>query len=246
MILAGLIMILLLAGVLAWLSERWGSHWPRWIALAALSIDLVFGLIRWIAPADQIQLSRPGAWMAEVNVPWIPRFGISLHLALDGLSLLLILLTLFLGTAAVAASWNEIRNRIGFFHFNVLWVLAGVLGVFMAMDLFLFFVFWEVMLVPMYLLISIWGHERRAYAAIKFFLFTQAGGLLMLIAILALSVIHYRQTDVITFDYLKLLGTRIDPNTELWLMLGFFAAFAVKLPAVPIHTWLPDAHTEAP
>lgn len=246
MILAWLIMILPFAGMLAWLSERWGPRWPRWIALAALSVDLVFGVVQWLAPADELQFSRPDVWMAEVIIPWIPRFGISVHLALDGLSLLLVLLTLFLGIAAVAASWNEIRERVGFFHFNVLWVLAGVLGVFMAMDLFLFFVCWELMIVPMYLLISIWGHERRAYAAIKFFIFTQAGGLLMLIAILGLSVTHYRQTDVVTFDYVKLLGTTIDPNTELWLMLGFFAAFAVKLPAVPIHTWLPDAHTEAP
>jgi NADH-quinone oxidoreductase subunit M len=165
---------------------------------------------------------------------------------MDGLSLLLVLLTLFLGLMSVAASWTEITKQVGFFHFNLLWVLAGVLGVFVAMDLFLFFVFWEVMLVPMYFLISVWGHENRVYAAVKFFLFTQAGSLLMLIAILGLVFVHYQNSGILTFDYTSLLGTAMDPALAMWLMLGFFAAFAVKLPVVPFHTWLPDAHTEAP
>jgi NADH-quinone oxidoreductase subunit M len=147
---------------------------------------------------------------------------------------------------SVGCSWTEIRERIGFFHFNLLWSLSGVLGVFLALDLFLFFFFWEMMLVPMYFLISIWGHENRIYAAIKFFIFTQASSLLMLIAILALVFIHQQSTGVYTFDYFDLLGTSVDPDTAFWIMLGFFIAFAVKLPIVPFHTWLPDAHTEAP
>ena len=117
---------------------------------------------------------------------------------------------------------------------------------FTALDLFLFYFLFEMMLVPMYFLIAMWGHERRVYAAVKFFLFTQIGGLLMLVSILALYVIHGRQTGVYTFDYLQLLGTHLSLATATWLMLGFFAAFAVKLPAVPLHTWLPDAHTQAP
>ena len=135
-----------------------------------------------------------GPWIAELSGQWIPRFGISLHLAMDGLSLLLVLLTLFLGLMSVAASWTEITKQVGFFHCTLLWVLAGVLGVFLAMDLFLFFVFWEVMLVPMYFLISIWGHENRVDAAVKFFLFTQAGSLLMLFAIRGLTLIRYQYT----------------------------------------------------
>jgi NADH-quinone oxidoreductase subunit M len=170
----------------------------------------------------------------------------SIHLALDGLSLLLVILTCFLGLLAVAASWSEIQERVGLFHANVLWVLTGVMGVFLALDLLLFYVFWEVMLVPMYFLISLWGHENRVYAAIKFFIFTQASSLLMLVAILALALLHHQHTGVYTFDYMQLLGTPIAASTAMWLMLGFVIAFVVKLPAVPVHTWLPDAHTEAP
>ena len=127
-----------------------------------------------------------------------------------------------------------------------MWVLAGIVGVFLAVDLFLFYFAWELMLIPMYFLIVIWGHERRVYAAMKFFLFTQFSGLLMLIAILALYFIHHQATGVYTFEYSELLGTQLSPGAELWIMLGFFVAFAVKLPVVPLHTWLPDAHTEAP
>lgn len=246
MILVLLITLLMLGGLVAWVSERVGSNWPRWVALGTTLVGLCaigFDAIPHLLD-DAERASNP--WLREYHVPWIPRFGIGLHLAMDGLGFVLIVLTLILGMVAVIASWTEITTGIGFFHFNLLWVLAGIVGVFVAMDLFLFFVFWELMLVPMYLLISIWGHERRSYAATKFFLFTQAGGLLMLISILALSIVHYRQTGVTTFDYFALLGTSLPADTEFWLMLGFFAAFAVKLPIVPLHPWLPDAHTEAP
>jgi NADH-quinone oxidoreductase subunit M len=172
--------------------------------------------------------------------------GIRFHLALDGLGYVLVLLTLGLGILAVLASWTEIRERVGFFHFNLLWTLAGIIGVFLALDLFLFFFFWELMLVPMYLLILMWGHENRTYAALKFFLFTQAGGLFLGAAIVGLVFVHQQGTGELTFDYDRLLGTQMGRDVAFWLMLGFFVAFAVKLPAVPLHTWLPDAHTEAP
>jgi len=146
----------------------------------------------------------------------------------------------------VLCSWSEIQEQVGFFHFNLLATVAGIIGVFLATDLILFYFFWEIMLVPMYLLIRIWGHENRAYAAIKFFLFTQAGALAMLVAILALYFLHGQQTGTYTFDYFQLIGTTLNPAASMLIMLGFFAAFAVKLPAVPFHTWLPDAHTEAP
>jgi NADH-quinone oxidoreductase subunit M len=156
------------------------------------------------------------------------------------------MLTFLLGIMSVLTSWREIQHGIGFFHFNLMWILAGITGVFLAMDLFLFYFSWELMLVPMYFLIAVWGHERRVYAAVKFFIFTQLSGLLMLIAILALYFIHHRATGVYTFEYEALLGTPLTPHTALLLMLGFFVAFAVKLPMVPLHTWLADAHTEAP
>src|SRR2546426_9970891 len=185
MILVCLIAILLVAGALAAMAARWSALWPRWIALAAVSIDFILGLAIWIRNLGRADLLRPNAWIEEFDRPWIPQFGIHLHLAMDGLSLLLVLLTFFLGIISVLASWSEIRRSVGFFHLNLMWILAGIVSVFVAIDLFAFYFAWELMLVPMYFLIAVWGHERRVYAAIKFFLFTQLSGLLMLIAILA-------------------------------------------------------------
>src|SRR5512136_2326374 len=140
-------------------------------------------------------------WLAEFYLTWIPRFGIGFHLAMDGVSLLLIALTVLLGFMAVSSSWTEIRKRQGFFYFNLLTCLAGTIGVFLAADLFLFFFFWELMIIPMYFLISIWGHENRTYAAIKFVIFTQVSSLFLLLAIVVLVLIIHNHTDVYTFDY---------------------------------------------
>lgn len=239
MILLWLILIPLVAGILSSLPGRSRAQISRWLALGALSLDLILTATLWTGMRDA------GPWI-EFDKSWIPEFGIRFHLALDGLSFALILLTFFLGLMAVLASWSEIDERIGFFHFNLLWVLAGITGVFLAVDLFLFYLFWELMLVPMYFLIGIWGHGRKIYAAIKFFLFTQISGLFMLVSIVALAILHQRSTGMYSFDYQSLLNSPLSPGVARLLMLGFFAAFAVKLPAVPFHTWLPDAHTEAP
>jgi NADH-quinone oxidoreductase subunit M len=245
MILLSLILILLLGGLASWIVARRNVTAARWIALATVSADFVATVGLWIASAGRSPAAS-GRWFEECNFDWIPQFGIHLHLAIDGLSLALLLLTFFLGIMAILSSWTEIRQRVGFFHFNLLWVLAGITGVFLAADLFVFYLFWELMLVPMYFLIGIWGHERRIYAATKFFLFTQLSGLLMLVAIISLAVLHQKATGVLTFDYEQLLNTTLSPRAALLLMLGFFIAFAVKLPIFPLHTWLPDAHTEAP
>ena len=250
MILLGLIAILLIGGLLAAAAGRWSRDWPRWIALAATLLGFLISVGLWVGQADHVTALPPPAapvvWTAQLDWNWIPRFGIRFHLAMDGLSLLLVVLSFFLGTIAVLASWTEIQEAVGFFHFHLLWTLAGVVGVFLAADLFLFYFSWEMMLVPMSFLIFLWGHERRVYAAIKFFLFTQLSGLLMLAAMLALVVAHARQTGTVTFAYADLLGTPLSSRAARWMMLGFFAAFAVKLPMVPFHPWLPDAHTEAP
>src|SRR6185312_4935272 len=184
-------------------------------------------------------------WREEMDWSWIPQFGIHFHLGMDGLSFLLVLLTLFLGVVAVVVSWTEIATAVGFYYFNLLLILAGILGVLLALDLFLFYFSWELMLVPMYFLIAVWGRERRAYAAAKFFLFTQLSGLLMLIAILALYFLHHQTSGVYTFEYQDLLGTQLTPHAAMWIMLGFLSAFVVKLPMFPFHTWLPDAAAEA-
>ncbi|ULA70069.1 MAG: hypothetical protein LZF62_480268 [Nitrospira sp.] len=246
MILVWLIVIPLAAGMLAWLSARWNTQLPRWISLAATAFDLVLSLVMWIRGDRTVPVAAPAVWFAEVDWTWVPQFGIHFHLGVDGLSLLMLVLTFFLGLMSVLCSWTEIQDKIGFFHFNLMWMLAGIAGVFLALDLFLFYFAWELMLIPMYFLIAIWGHERRIYAAIKFLLFTQLSGLLMLIAILALYFMHHQTTGLYTFQYGDLLGTQLTRGAELWIMLGFIIAFAVKLPVVPLHAWLPDAHSEAP
>lgn len=242
MILAWILLIPVIGGLAAWYLGRMNQSFPRSVSLAALVIDFFFLILLW----DKDRAGEAEPWLYETIWKWIPESGISFHLALDGLSLLLSILTVFLGIAAVLSSWTEIRERAGFFYLNLLLVIAGILGTFLALDLFIFYFFWELMLIPMYFLIALWGHENRHYASIKFFIFTQAGSLLMLIAILGLYFMHGRATGVYSFDYAVLLSTPMSPKTEFWLMLGFLAGFAVKLPAIPVHTWLPDAHTEAP
>lgn len=239
------IAILLGAGVLSWLVGGKSPKAARWICLLALVVDLALVVEFWLSGPGSA-LPAGGGWMDRFQVDWIPAFGITFHLAVDGLSLLMVLLSLFLGILAVGCGWREIQERVGFYHFNLMWVLAGILGVFLALDLFLFYFFWELMVIPMYFLIAIWGHENKSYAAMKFFIFTQAGGLLMLLSIIGLSYFHWAQTGITTFDFLDLLGTELPGNVAMMLMLGYFIAFAVKLPALPFHTWLPDAHTEAP
>jgi len=246
MILAWLIIILMIGGILAWITGRKSPLAARWISLLSVLIDFILVVKIWIDYSEQLNLNSNPSWAIEINNVWIPQFGINFHLALDGLSLILIALTAFLGLLSVLISWKEINERVGFFHFNLLWILAGIIGVFTAVDLFLFYFFWEVMLIPMYFLIAIWGHENRIYASYKFFIFTQASGLLMFLAILGLYFIHGSQTGSYTFDYMQLLGTNLNPSMAFLLMLGFLIAFIVKLPAVPFHNWLPDAHTEAP
>src|SRR5664279_5455720 len=237
MILIYLIVILLTGAFLAWITGKKNPVWPRIISLAALSIDLTIIIIYVLnsSPSDK-------SWLIDINLNWIPAFGISFHLALDGLSLVMLILTFFLGIISVIISWKEINTKVGFFHFNLLLILAGITGVFLSLDLFLFYFFWELMLVPMYFLIGIWGHENKTAASNKFFLYTQASGLLMFIAIIALYFVHGHSTGLYTFDYLQLLGTAMNGPTAMLIMLGFLAAFLVKLPVVPVsytHLTLP-------
>src|SRR3989337_3692628 len=214
MILVWLIIILLAGGFLAWLAGRVNDVWPRWISLVALAVDAVLVLVFGSQHYSGIALTTHGPWLVELlpKREWIPEPGISFHLAMDGLSLLLVALTLFLGILSVACSWTEVRERVGFFHFNLMWILAGITGVFLALDLFLFYFFWELMLIPMYFLISIWGHENRIYASYKFFIYTQASGLLMLISIITLYFIQGSNSGTYTFDYTQLLGTAMSPT----------------------------------
>ncbi|MFK8046867.1 MAG: NADH-quinone oxidoreductase subunit M [Halioglobus sp.] len=246
-----LLLILILGGLLAWFSERINPHLPRTMSLVVISFALLFLLSELNAlPQSSFSLvphsSDASTWLMHSQQQWIPRFGISFELAMDGLSLMLVVLTLLLGLVAVAASWVEIDFKPGLFQANIVWTLAGVIGVFLAMDLFLFFLFWEVMLIPMYLLIAIWGHEKKVYAAMKFFIFTQASGLLMLLSIMVLAWQGSIATGKFSFSYFDLMTVHLGSKLGFAVMLGFFIAFTVKLPIFPFHTWLPDAHTQAP
>lgn len=257
-LLPGLIAIPLIAGFLCWLVEKKNARLSRWVALIGMTLTFVLSLMLY-AKGDFGVLNAGNAdnlpWAATFEVPWIPAFGIKFALAMDGLSLLMIVLTAFLGIMAVGCSWGEIKHRVGFFHLNLLWSLGGVIGVFLAIDLFLFFFFWEMMLLPIYFLIALWGHDVRdtngniikpkSAAATKFFIYTQASGLIMFIGISMLVLVSFAQTGMLSFDYHDLLGVSLG-DWEYAIMLCFFIGFAVKLPIFPLHGWLPDAHAQAP
>ncbi len=177
---------------------------------------------------------------------WIPALGISYEVGIDGISLLLIVLTTFLVPLSILASWDSITSRVREFMITILFLETGMVGVFAALDLFLFYVFWEATLIPMYFLIGVWGGPQRIYAAIKFILYTMAGSLLMLVAILALYFLHRQATGEATFSLVQLRQVELPLSAQRWLFLAFFLAFAIKVPLFPFHTWLPDAHVEAP
>ncbi len=248
--LVALLLIPFVTGFLCWLGDKFSSQLPRWIALFGMLTTLLITIMLALSLSWDVNIGS-NTWVLQYTKPWIPVLGINFSLAMDGLSLLMVGLTALLGVLAVACSWHEIQKNVGFFHLNLLWSLGGVIGVFLAIDMFLFFFFWEMMLVPIYFLIALWGHsgsngKSRVYAATKFFIYTQASGLIMLVGILALVFIHYNQTDVMSFNYNDLLNTNIPKQYEFALMLCFFIGFAVKLPVVPFHGWLPDAHAQAP
>jgi NADH-quinone oxidoreductase subunit M len=178
---------------------------------------------------------------------WMPAFGIEYHIGVDGISLFLIVLTGFLTPLALLSSWESVHKSVKAFSFFVLALEAAMLGVFVSIDLFLFYVFWDAMLIPMYFLIGVWGYERRIYAAVKFILYTMAGSVLMLIAIIGLAWAHAEATGgAPSFNLLDLYGLELSDNMESWFFLAFTLAFAIKVPLFPFHTWLPDAHVEAP
>ncbi len=183
----------------------------------------------------------------SVDVPWVLSLGIHYHMGIDGISLLLIVLTSFLTVLCVIASWNSIKHGVKGFYISLLLLTTGMIGVFCALDLFLFYVFWEVMLIPMYFIIGVWGGPRRVYAAIKFVLFTMFGSVLMLVAILYVYFQYQTYSGEYTFDLLKLTAMpSLAVQPQLWLFGAFALAFAIKVPLFPFHTWLPDAHVQAP
>ena len=210
--------------------------------LALSLVEFVLSLRLWFGFND----AATGMQFVERH-NWLPQYGISYFVGIDGFSLLLIMLTTFLTPICVLATWEDVQFRVKEFMICLLFMMSGMIGVFVSLDVFLFYVFWELQLIPMYLLIGVWGNPaRRVYAAVKFFLYTMFGSLLMLVAILVLYFYHAKTTGTYTFDLLKLYGLNVPFNMQFWMFLAFALAFAIKVPMFPFHTWLPDAHTEAP
>ncbi len=236
---------LLTLGVVCCVVEKIKAHTARWLSLITVVILMAYFAFSLFAADGENRFD-----LAEITVlarySWIDFFNIEYALAIDYLSVILIFLTLFLAIICILVSWQEISFKVGFYYFKLLAAIAGIIGVFSAVDMFLFFFFWEVMLLPMTAIIAIWGHENRHFAAIKFFIFTQVSSLIMLVAIIAMAALHFQQTGKVSFFYPDWLVLDLPISISEWLMLGFFIAFAVKLPAVPVHSWLPDAHTQAP
>jgi NADH-quinone oxidoreductase subunit M len=220
---------------------------PRQQRQTLLILALLSSIAAFIWSLRLFQAFDPAAGEMQFveRIPWMPAFGIGYIVGVDGISLFLVLLTTFLMPLAIVASWT-VQDRIKEYLFFMLVLETGMLGAFVALDLFLFYVFWEVMLVPMYFLIGVWGGTRRIYAALKFVLYTMAGSLPMLVAIIYLASRYAHVNQVMTFDLLQLYNLRLPVNEQIWLFLAFGLSFAIKVPLFPFHTWLPDAHVEAP
>jgi NADH-quinone oxidoreductase subunit M len=213
----------------------------RNIALATSLVTFAATLLLWWRFDPTL-----AGYQFEERYDWIPAFGIQYFIGVDGISLFLVILTAFLTPLALLSSWESVHKSVKGFSFFLLTLEAAMLGVFVAIDLFLFYVFWDAMLIPMYFLIGVWGYERRVYAAVKFILYTMAGSVLMLIAIIGLAYVHREATGSLSFNLLDLYGLNLPDRTETWFFLAFTLAFAIKVPLFPFHTWLPDAHVEAP
>ena len=225
--------------VLLFIPSSNGRGIKLWANLAAfagfvVSLPLVF------------EFDRNKDFQFVEHAPWIPSIGASYHLGIDGLGLLLVMLTTLIGVVAFLSSWNAIRERLKEYYACFLLLQTAMLGVFMSLDFLLFFVFWELVLIPMYFIIAIWGGQRRSYAAIKFMIYTSIGSVLMLLGILTLYYQHYAQFQIYSFDIADLMRVQLAPSIAWWVFWAFFVGFAVKVPMFPFHTWLPDAHTEAP
>jgi NADH-quinone oxidoreductase subunit M len=230
-----------LLGVLALLFVPGDNHrLIRWVALGASLVSFGFSLLL-------LGYDPGGAeFQFREDLPWIEAFGMRYTMGVDGLSVVLVLLTTLLSAIAIFYSWEPIQRRVKEYYAALLLLMVGMLGVFVSLDLFLFYVFWEISLIPMYLVIGIWGGPRRIYATVKFVIYTLVGSLLMLVAILAVAIAHGNETGTFTFAYETLRGFAYTDALQGIAFVAFFLAFAVKVPLWPLHTWLPDAHVEAP
>ncbi|RLA96554.1 MAG: NADH-quinone oxidoreductase subunit M [Deltaproteobacteria bacterium] len=231
----------LVGALLLLFAPREREDWIKGFALGVTLLDFVLSLALFIYFDDGVA----GMQFVE-RVPWIKQWGVSYYMGIDGISLLLILLTTYLMVLSILSSWSAIEKGIKEYMIAFLLLETGMIGTFCALDLVLFYIFWEFTLIPMYLIIGVWGGPRRVYAAVKFFLYTMAGSVLMLVAILAVYFLHAKATGHYSFDLFALYNTPMSLKAQLLLFAAFAVAFAIKVPMFPFHTWLPDAHVEAP
>jgi len=218
----------------------------RWVANITAFLGFLVSLPLITAFNDPRYIDSATGFRFMFEVPWIELIGAKYKFGIDGISMLLIMLTTLLGFIAILSSWTAITDRVREYYSFMLLLQTGMLGVFMALDFLVFYVFWEIMLVPMYFLIGVWGGPRKLYAAIKFFLYTLAGSVLMLVGILAIYFYQFNTTGVYSFDILAFQKLGFPQDLQYWVFLAFFVGFAIKVPMFPFHTWLPDAHVEAP
>ncbi|MBX7245095.1 MAG: NADH-quinone oxidoreductase subunit M [Candidatus Sumerlaeaceae bacterium] len=208
-------------------------------------MSAMFFMLVGLVLSTMLMITVEGGTLVEKHA-WFPALGATFHLEADGLGALMVLLTAIIGVIAVLISWHDINEKVGAFHVWVLLLQTGILLVFMARDMLLFYFGWELMLIPMFFIIGVWGHEDKLYSAIKFFLFTFTGSIFLLLALLYVYFAHAAQTGQYSFDFADLLATKLTGKEQRLIFLGMFIGFAVKVPLFPFHTWLPDAHTQAP
>ncbi len=236
-----ILLVPLVGAIILLFVDRRRDDTIRWIANIVASLGFLVSLPLWF----WYDSANPD-WQFVERVPWIPSIGAEYFLGVDGFSSLLVLLTTLMGMIAILSSWTAITERVKEYYIFLLVLQTGMIGAFITLDFLLFFLFWEVMLVPMYFLIGIWGSDNRLYSAIKFFLYTLVGSVVMLLGILAVYFYQYSVTGVYTFDVTQFHELNMPLDLQWWVFLAFFLGFAVKVPMFPFHTWLPDAHTDAP
>ncbi|QCI23192.1 NuoM family protein [Buchnera aphidicola] len=255
MLLPIFIIIPFMGGILCWLFDRYGIKISHYIALVLMSIVLMLSISLLFYDLTLVSTNtNKSYWNFEYEVSWIKRFGIMFHLAADGFSILMLILTSILGIISILCSWDTVEDRIGLFYLNLLWILSFSIGIFLSIDLFLFFLFWEMIIFPVYFSIIFWGHRindartclKRYAAANKFFMYSQCSGLILLFSILYLVYSYYASNHILSFNYDLLRSIKLNDFSESCIMLGFFLAFAIKVPIFPFHGWFAEFHTYSP
>ncbi|QCI15856.1 NADH-quinone oxidoreductase subunit M [Buchnera aphidicola] len=250
MLLSLLIIIPICSGFFSFFSYKFNKNIPRWISLIGIVSILLITIIIFLQTSyHSLQEVNYPYWNYQLIIPWIPRFGIEFNIAVDGFSIIMLIFSSLLSIIGVLCSWHAVKKNEGFFYLNFMLVLSSVIGVFISIDLFLFFCFWEIMIIPMYFLITLWSDQNDQnkifFAANKFIIYGQISGVILLSSILLLVFSCYQNTNILTFNYDLLMSAPINQYIEYLVMIGFFLSFAIKMPIFPFHGWLPEIHAQS-